>query len=117
MTEQEETQSQGNGDLAEHTLNGPSTDEGEQDFWEALVDFWAGSPQDVEQEVDIVTAIDLTQEETAGPTTATSELTPSQTPNPDSNSAQTEKVTADKTKTDEEWHTRSVEGQEECKEE
>ena len=64
MTEQEDTQSQGNGDLAEHTLNGPSTDKGDQDFWGALVDFWAGSPQDVEQEVDIVSEIDLTQEET-----------------------------------------------------
>jgi hypothetical protein len=43
MTEQEETQSQGNGDLAEHTLDCRSMDEDEQDLWEALIDFWAGT--------------------------------------------------------------------------
>ena len=71
----------------------------------------------MEQEDNTVTAIDLTQEDTAGPTARTLETTPSQTPNQDSTSAQTEKVTADKTPREEESHTRPVEGQEECKEE
>ena len=39
MAEQEETQIQGNGDLAEHTLDCLSTDEDEQDLWDTLVDF------------------------------------------------------------------------------
>ena len=117
MTEREEPQSQGNGDLAEHTLDCLSTDEDEQDLWEALVDFWAGPLQDMEQEADIVTAIDRTQAELARPTTASTESIPRQTTTTDSTNDQTETVSAETTKTDEESHTRSVEGLEECKEE
>ena len=117
MTDQEEPQSQGNGDLAEHTLDCLSTDKDEQDLWEALVDFWAGTPLNMSQEVDIVTTTDSTQADTARPTTATSDSKPGQTPTTYSTRAQTETVSAEKTKTDEEWHTRSVEGMEECKKE
>ena len=116
MTEQDEIQSQGNGDLEEHTANDHLNIEGDQDVWGALVDFWAESPQDEEQ-ADTVTAIDLTQEDTSGPTAGTLETTPSQTPNQDSTRDQTETVMADKTLREEETHTRPLEGQEECKEE
>ena len=39
MTEQEEIQSHGHGDLDEHTPNGHVNIEGEQDFWGVLVDY------------------------------------------------------------------------------
>ena len=117
MTEQEEPKSQGNGDLAEHTLHCLSTDEDKQDLWEALVDFWAGPLQDMEQEADIATAIDRTQAELARPTTASTESIPRQTTTTDSTGDQTETVSAETTKTDEESHTRSVVGLEKCKEE
>ena len=55
MMEQDEIQSQGNGDLEEHTANDHPNIEGEQDFWGALVYFWAELPQDEEQ-ADTVTA-------------------------------------------------------------
>ena len=86
MTEREEPQSQGNGDLAEYTLDCLSADKDEQDLWEALVDFWAGTLQNVEQKVDIVTAIDRTQAETVRPTTATTESIPRQTTTSDNTS-------------------------------
>ena len=52
MTEQKETQLQGNGDLAEHTLDCLSRDEDEQDL--------CRKSQYMEQEADIVTAMDPT---------------------------------------------------------
>ena len=79
MTEQEVMKSQGNGDLEEQTLDCP-TDDDEQDSWEALVEFWAGTSQNVDQEAEIVTATDLTQSDTARITTATSESEPVRTP-------------------------------------
>ena len=77
ITEPDEIQSHGNWDLDEHTPNGHANMEGEQDLWGALVDYWAGSPQDVEQEDNTDTAIDLTQEDTTEPTAGTLETTPS----------------------------------------
>ena len=117
ITEPDEIQSHGNWDLDEHTPNGHANMEGEQDLWGALVDYWAGSPQDVEKDDNTDTAIDLTQEDTTEPTAGTLETTPSQTFNQDSTTAQTEKVTEDKTPREEESHTWPVERQEECKEE
>ena len=71
----------------------------------------------MEQEADIVTAIDRTQAEHGRSTTASTESIPRQTTTSDSTSNQTETVSAETTKTDEESHTRSVERLEECKEE
>jgi hypothetical protein len=88
--------------LAEHTLDCLSTDEDEQDLWVTLVDFWAGTPQDVEQEADIVTATDHIQSATAGPTTATTETEPMQASTSDSTRAQAENIPTDRTDTDEE---------------
>ena len=76
MTEHEETQLQGNGDLAEHALDCLSTDEDEQDLCRTC--------QYMEQEADIVTAMDPTQAVTAGPTTATTESEPVQASTSDS---------------------------------
>ena len=70
----------------------------------------------MEQEADIVTAIDRTQAELARTTTASTESIPRQTTTTDSTSDQTETVSAETTKTDKESHTRSVEGLKECKE-
>ena len=46
LTEQEELKSQGNGDLKEQTLDCPTEDG--QALWETLVEFWAGTSQDVD---------------------------------------------------------------------
>jgi len=101
LTEQEVMKSQGNGDLEEQTLDCP-TDEDEQESWEALVEFWAGTSQDVDQEAEIVTATDLTQSDTARITTATSESEPVRTLATDSTRDQTEKVTTEISVTEEE---------------
>jgi hypothetical protein len=71
MTEQE-TPSQGNGDLEEQTLD-CLTDKYEPDSCEALVDFWAGISQDEKQEADTATATDSTQSDAVKNTAATSE--------------------------------------------
>ena len=91
--------------MDEHTLSGHANIEGEQDFWGALVDYWAGSPQDVKQENITVIASDLAQEDTTEPTAETLETTPSKTSNQDSTTAQTEKVTENKTSREAETHT------------
>ena len=116
LTEQEETQSQRNGDVEEQTLD-CLTDEDEQDSWEALVDFWAGTSQDEEQEADTATATDPTQSDTVRITAATSESETVWTPATDSTRAQTENVSAERSETDAEWHPRSAAGKEESKEE
>jgi hypothetical protein len=114
LTEQEVMRSQGNVDLEEQTLDCP-TDEDEQDSWEALVEFWAGTSQDVDQEAEIVTATDLTQSDTARITTATSESEPVRTPATDSTRDQTEKVTTEISETEEERPSRSAGGKEKSK--
>ena len=108
-TEQDEIQSHGNWDLDEHPPNCHANMEGEQDLWGEIIDHWAGSPQDVEQEDNTDTAIDLTQEDNTAPTAGTLEITPSQTVNQDSTTAQTEQVTEDKTSREEETNTWPVE--------
>ena len=108
--------SQRNEDLEEQTLD-CRTDKDEPDSWEALVDFWAGTSQDEEQEADTATATDPTQSDTVRITAATSESETVWTPATDSTRAQTENVSAERSETDAEGHPRSAAGKEESKEE
>jgi hypothetical protein len=114
MTEQE-TPSQGNGNLEEQTPD-CLTDEDEPDFWEALVVLWAGTSENEKQEADIVTATKPSQSDTARSTAAISEAETVWTPATDTTRALTENVSEEKSETEKAWHSRSAAGKEESKE-
>ena len=102
ITEQE-TPSQGNGNLEKQTPD-CLTDEDEPVFWEALVDFWAGTSENEKQEADIVTASEPTQSDTARSTAAISEAETVRTSATDSTRALTENVSEEKSETEKAWH-------------